>query len=61
MPPPEREFIAALLAKIHKAETVGSQAQKLEFRPTTVFAVVPLAAEIKSVAAVEREHSIKHW
>ena len=52
----EREFIAALLAKIHKAETVGSPAQKLEFRPTTVFAGMPLP-EVKSVAAVEREQS----
>jgi maltose alpha-D-glucosyltransferase/alpha-amylase len=52
----EREFIAALLAKIHKAETVGSQAQKLEFRPTTAFAGMPLP-EVKSVAAVEREQS----
>ena len=52
----EPEFIAALLAKIHASETLGDGEQRIEFRPTGVFAGAPLP-EIKTVNAVEREQS----
>ncbi len=52
----EPEFIAALLAKIHGAETIADNAQKLKFRPTATFAGTPLP-DIKTVAAVERDQS----
>ena len=52
----EPEFIAALLAKIHAGETVGTGPGQIEFRPTAVFAAEPLP-EIKNVAAVAREQS----
>jgi len=52
----EPEFIAALLAMIHGAQTVGGDPHKVEFRPTTAFAGAPLP-EIKTVAAVEHEQS----
>jgi maltose alpha-D-glucosyltransferase/alpha-amylase len=52
----EPEFIAALLAKIHAGETVGTGSGQIEFRPTAVFAAEPLP-EIKNTAAVAREQS----
>src|SRR5262249_41995402 len=50
----DRDSTAAPVGKIQQAESVSRQAAKIEFRPTTVFAGVPLP-EIKSVTAVERE------
>jgi maltose alpha-D-glucosyltransferase/alpha-amylase len=52
----EPEFVTAVLAKIHAGETVGDEAQRIEFRPTSAFAGAPLP-EINTVNAVEREQS----
>jgi maltose alpha-D-glucosyltransferase / alpha-amylase len=52
----ELEFIAALMAMIHAAQTVGDGAHKLEFRPTATFAATP-APEIKAVSVIEGEQS----
>jgi maltose alpha-D-glucosyltransferase/alpha-amylase len=52
----EPEFITALLAKIHAGETVGEGAQRLEFRPTGVFAASALA-KAETVKAIEGEQS----
>ena len=52
----EPEFITALLAKIHAGETVGEGAQRLEFRPTGVFAASALA-KTEAVKAIDGEQS----
>ncbi len=52
----EPEFIAALLAKIQAAADIGSDTQKLEFRPTTSFDQ-SAAPEVKTINAIEREQS----
>ena len=52
----EPDFIVDLLAMIHAGETVDGTAQRVEFRPTEVFAASPLS-EVKTVKAVEREQS----
>ncbi len=52
----EREFATALMAKIHAGETISGDAQKIEFRPTKIFAAQPMP-EIETVKAVEREQS----
>src|SRR6476469_850213 len=52
----EPEFITALLAKIHAGETVGEGAQRLEFRPTGVFAASALA-KTEMVKAIDGEQS----
>jgi maltose alpha-D-glucosyltransferase/alpha-amylase len=52
----EPEFVVALMAKIHAGETLGTDAHKVEFRPTRAFAAVP-SPDIKSVMAVDREQS----
>jgi maltose alpha-D-glucosyltransferase/alpha-amylase len=52
----EPEFIKTLMAKIHANETVHKDGQKIEFRPTTAFAGVPMP-QINTVSAIEREQS----
>jgi maltose alpha-D-glucosyltransferase/alpha-amylase len=52
----EPEFITALLSKIQTAAQIGSDGQKLEFRPTASFSETGVA-EPKSVKAIEREQS----
>jgi maltose alpha-D-glucosyltransferase/alpha-amylase len=52
----EPEFITALLAKIHAGETIGTDASRLEFRPTEAFAANPLP-ECVNIKAVDREQS----
>ena len=52
----EREFISALLAKIHAGETISADAGQINFRPTGVFAAEPVA-EIENVTAIAREQS----
>jgi maltose alpha-D-glucosyltransferase/alpha-amylase len=52
----EREFIPALLAKIHAGETIVSGTQQIEFRPTAAFSATPLP-EITTIKAVDREQS----
>ena len=53
---PERDFIAALLAKIHAGEDISRDGKGLEFRPTEAFAAQP-APEVTSVNAGQREQS----
>jgi maltose alpha-D-glucosyltransferase / alpha-amylase len=52
----EREFIVALMAKIHAGETVGGESQTVEFRPTNAFAAQAMP-EIENVKAVDGEQS----
>ncbi|MGB8895812.1 MAG: maltose alpha-D-glucosyltransferase [Pseudolabrys sp.] len=52
----EHEFISILLSKIRTAETVGSDVQKIEFRPTSAFGGAP-PPDIKTIRAVDREQS----
>ena len=52
----EPEFISALLAKIHASEVVSTDAGQINFRPTAVFAALPVP-EIENVAAIAREQS----
>ena len=53
---PEREFITALLAKIHAGEDVARDGNRLEFRPTHAFSAQP-APEVTAVNGGEREQS----
>jgi maltose alpha-D-glucosyltransferase/alpha-amylase len=53
---PEREFITALLAKIHAGEDVERDGKRLEFRPTGAFSAQP-APEVNVVNGGEREQS----
>ncbi|HEV2630689.1 MAG TPA: maltose alpha-D-glucosyltransferase [Pseudolabrys sp.] len=53
---PEREFITALLAKIHAGEDVERDGNRLEFRPTRAFSAQP-APEVTAVNGGEREQS----
>ena len=52
----EPEFVTALLAKMHRGETIESRSARLEFRPTAGFAAEP-PPEVKTVATVDREQS----
>jgi maltose alpha-D-glucosyltransferase / alpha-amylase len=52
----EPEFITALLAKLHAGEIVGTDAQKIEFCPTSAIAGTPIE-DIKTVAAIGGEQS----
>jgi maltose alpha-D-glucosyltransferase/alpha-amylase len=51
----EPDFITVLLSKVRAGETVGSDEQRIEFRPTSAFAG-PLS-KIKSIGAIDREQS----
>jgi maltose alpha-D-glucosyltransferase/alpha-amylase len=52
----EPEFIAAVLTKIHRKESVAKEGYAIEFQPTAAFAGSPLP-EVKSVASMDREQS----
>jgi maltose alpha-D-glucosyltransferase/alpha-amylase len=52
----EPDFISVLLTKILAGETIGSDGQKIEFRPTSAFEGAP-APEIKSISPIDREQS----
>jgi len=52
----ERDFIAAMMAKIHAGETVTENGAAIEFRPTTPFTAEPLPA-IEHVNPITREQS----
>jgi maltose alpha-D-glucosyltransferase/alpha-amylase len=52
----EREFVAAVLEKIHAGDDVRNEAGRLEFRPTAAFSATPLP-EVNAVNAAEREQS----
>jgi len=52
----EPDFISVVLSKIRAGETVGSDGQKIEFRPTSAFDGAS-ALEIKSINAIDREQS----
>jgi len=53
---PEREFVAALLAKIHAGEDIVRDGKTLAFRPTAAFAALP-APDVTGVHGGEREQS----
>ncbi len=52
----ERDFITAVLTKIHGGETVTENGGTIEFRPTTPFTAAPLPA-IENVHPIAREQS----
>ena len=52
----ERDFITAVLTKIHAGETVTDHAGTIEFRPTTPFTAEPLPA-IENVKPITHEQS----
>jgi len=53
---PERDFISALLSKIHAGEDISRDGKSLELRPTEAFAAQP-APDVTSVNATQREQS----
>jgi maltose alpha-D-glucosyltransferase/alpha-amylase len=52
----EPDFISVLLTKIRAGETIGSDSQKIEFRPTSAFDTAT-PPEIKTINPIDREQS----